>query len=108
MRTVSRANKIYSRKDHPGRLPVCKTKFFAEYVFHPGGPEFVPGTNVRRLRPVQLGEKIQGFFDDEVDALLEALRAEQEAKLLDLMRKGEDVRPRPRVPRKAVDQRERA
>jgi hypothetical protein len=34
----------------------------------------VPGTTIRRLKPVQLGERAIGFFEDEADELLENLR----------------------------------
>jgi hypothetical protein len=93
---------MYSTRGRPGRLPVGKTSFFKNYVFHVGGLEYVPGTKVKRLRAVPLGEKIQGFFDDEIDELLEGLRAEQEAAQLEALRAGEDVRPKQRVPRKAA------
>jgi hypothetical protein len=102
MRTVTRARMMYKTRERSGRLPICKSLFFKNYVYHVGGPEFVPGTKVRRLRPVPLGEKISAFFDDEIDAMIEGLRAEQEAAQLEALAAGEDVRPKQRVPRKVA------
>ena len=56
------------------KIGVGKTKFFEDYRYTPGGEEFVPGTTIRRLKPVQLGERAIGFFEDEADELLENLR----------------------------------
>jgi hypothetical protein len=60
-------------------LPVGATKFDADYVWHSESDPYVPGTNIPRLRPVQLGERAKGFFDDEVAALVEALRLLRDA-----------------------------
>ena len=55
-------------------LGMGKTKFHEDYRYTPGGDEFVPGTTIRRLKPVQLGKRAIGFFEDEIDALRESLR----------------------------------
>ena len=78
---ISRGGDLFNRKDKKGRLGVGKTKFNEDYVYHPDRPdegECVPGTDVPRLKPVPLGEKAIGFFDDEIDALVEGLRAERD------------------------------
>jgi hypothetical protein len=73
-------------------MGVGHSKFWEDFVYHPGGDEYVPGTNkVHRLIPVPLGVRAVGFFDDEVEKLLEGLRAERQAK-----RRGPRPRGRPR------------
>lgn len=69
-----RANKLYGQN---GRLGIGKTKFHEDFV-HKGEDPFVPGTSVPRLKPVNIGPRAIAFFDDEVDALVEGLRAERD------------------------------
>jgi hypothetical protein len=69
---ISRLPDIYGRGN---RIPVGHTEFYKNYVYHPGGDEFIPGTNIPRLRLVALGKRSVGAFDDEVDQMVEALRA---------------------------------
>jgi hypothetical protein len=79
--SISRPSELYNHKGKKGRLGVGKTKFNEDYVYHPDRPdegECVPGTDVPRLKSVPLGEKAIGFFDDEIDALVEALRRERD------------------------------
>jgi hypothetical protein len=57
-----------------GRLGVGKTTFGENYVDRDGSNSSVPGTNIPRLRPVRLGPRAIGFFSDEIDNLIEALR----------------------------------
>jgi hypothetical protein len=67
----------------PGKpLPVRHTKFYKDYVLQAGGDEFIPGTNIPRLRLVPLGGRAVGVFQDELDALLEALRDLRDASPL--------------------------
>jgi hypothetical protein len=62
------------------RIGVKKTKFDKDYVDHgKPGEECIPGTNVKRLRPAPLGPRAIGFFDDEIDDLIEALRKRRDA-----------------------------
>jgi hypothetical protein len=63
-------------------IPVGQTKFLEDYVHNPRGPEeqFIPGTNVPRLKLVKIGPRAVAAFDDEIDALIEALRAERDAR----------------------------
>ena len=63
-----------------GKLPVGRTKFNDDYVYHDAGPEFITGTRIPRLRPVRLGPRAIAFADDEVEAVIEALRRERETR----------------------------
>lgn len=60
-----------------GKLPVGRTKFNDDYVYHEGGPECISGTCIPRLRPVRLGPRAIAFAEDEVEAVIEALRRER-------------------------------
>jgi predicted DNA-binding transcriptional regulator AlpA len=64
------------------KLGVSRVTFYDNYIQHEGGDPFIPGTKVRRLRPaLKLGERARGFPDDEIDAVIEALRAERDGNL---------------------------
>ncbi len=64
-----------------GRVAVGKTKFDEDFVDHGRhGETFIPGTTIRRLRPVRLGPRCIAFPSDEVDALIEALRAHRDRR----------------------------
>jgi hypothetical protein len=72
------STKILRPKDiyGPGNpLPVGHSKFWRDFVYKPGGDEFIPGTKIKRLRLVQLGDRAVGAFSDEVEELIEAYRA---------------------------------
>jgi hypothetical protein len=74
---MSKTNSIMRPADifGPGNpLPIGHTTFWKDYVYQPGGDEFVPGTNIPRLRLVPLGKRAVGAFADEVFELIEALR----------------------------------
>ncbi len=75
---MTRPRRLYGPN---GRLGVGSTKFWADYVYNNdvGGEQFIPGTNVPRLKLAKLGERAVAAFDDEVDALIEGLRAERDA-----------------------------
>jgi hypothetical protein len=76
MSRMLRLKKIYG----PGNpIPVGKTKFYEDIVYHEGGDEFIPGTNIPRLRLANLGGRVRVGFDDEVDAIAEAIRKERTA-----------------------------
>jgi hypothetical protein len=59
-------------------LGVGNTHFYEAYVYR-GDDEFIPGTDVRRLRPVPLGERAVGYFVDEIQALAADLRRWRDA-----------------------------
>jgi hypothetical protein len=56
-----------------GRLPVSKSLGFDDYTLHSEADPFIPGTEIRRLRPVPLGGRAIGFVEAEVDAVVEGL-----------------------------------
>jgi hypothetical protein len=69
-------------KDIHGRgnpLPIGHTRFWKDFVYHPGGEEFIPGTEIPRLRLVQLGKRSVGAFADEVYGIIEALRTARDS-----------------------------
>lgn len=74
------------------RLGCGRTKFDEDYVLKNEDNPFVPNTDnrVKRVRPVPLGERARGFFSDEIDALIAALRALRDATPF--------APPRPAVP----------
>ncbi len=55
------------------KLDVGKSHFHTHFRYAPGH-EFVPGTNIPRLRAVRLGPGSVGYLADEIDGLIEALR----------------------------------
>jgi hypothetical protein len=73
-----RLDEIYGRG---GRLPVGKTSFFEHYAFQEGGPgvQCVTGTTVPKLRLMRIAPRVVVATADEVDALVEALRAARDA-----------------------------
>ena len=80
--SVSRPSALYNRPGRPGRLGASKTTFYARYVYRGrAGEECIPRTNVPRLRLANVGPKITVAIDDEVDALIDALRREREKTL---------------------------
>jgi hypothetical protein len=68
------ANNIERPEVTAARLGIGLSKFTDEFVDHGKGDKLVPGTNIRRLRPLHMGPKRIGFLSDEIDALIEALR----------------------------------
>ena len=67
-------NRIRRPRETWARLGVGRSNFHENYVHKNGGPEHIPGTTIPRLRPIVLGPRARGFLDDEIDALIEALR----------------------------------
>lgn len=71
MGRMLRPSQIYG----PGNpIPVGKTKFYEDIVYHKGGDEFIPGTDIPRLRLANLGTRVRVGFEDEVSAIAEAVR----------------------------------
>jgi hypothetical protein len=86
MTKILRLQELYTHRTKKGelktgRLGISRTTFYENYVKHPGGDEYIPGTEVPRLRLAHIGERAQAAFDDEVDQLIEGLRAERDSKL---------------------------
>jgi len=65
------------------RLGIGKSQFYARFVYREGGETFVAGTKaVPRLKPVPVSERVSGFIDVEVDAVIMAIREERDSGLL--------------------------
>ena len=74
--------KILRSKATQERFGVAKTAFHDNFVWHPGSPDIVAGTKaVPRLRPAMINDKVRGYFEDEVIAVIEGIRAERDAGL---------------------------
>src|ERR1700722_2560407 len=71
--------KIVRSRSAYGRFGVGKTTFEENYVDRGGNNSLIPGTDIPRLRPVRLGPRAIGFFDDELDNIIEALRRMRDA-----------------------------
>ncbi len=72
---------IFRPKAAWARLGVGRSAFYDNFVQQPGGTEIVTGTKaVLRLRPMRINERVRGFPDDELDTLIEAMRAERDAE----------------------------
>jgi hypothetical protein len=67
-------NSILRPKQTALKLGIGRTNLLENFTFKEGGAETVPGTNVRRLRPVRLGLRAVGYVDAEVEGLIEGLR----------------------------------
>jgi hypothetical protein len=64
----------------PGNpIPVGKTAFYGNIVYREGGDEFIPGTNIPRLRLTNITERVRVGFEDEVNALAEAIRRQRDS-----------------------------
>jgi hypothetical protein len=75
------SRRIERKKDAAGRVGVSVTTFTEKFVDRGGGDPFVPGTDgkVKRVRPVAMGERWVGFFSDEIDQMIEEIRALRDA-----------------------------
>jgi hypothetical protein len=71
--------KIVRPKQAMANLGCGHTKFYADYVYHDGGDENVPGTTVPRLRLLRLGPRNSGVLEHEIDALIDGLAALRDA-----------------------------
>jgi hypothetical protein len=54
--------------------------FDTNFVLKDPSDPFVPGTQIPRVRPVALGPRVVGFFAEELDRLVDALRAWRDAQ----------------------------
>ena len=75
-------------KDVFGRgkpIPVGHTKFYQDFVLRDPSDPFIPGTSIPRLRLAKIGPRSSIAFEDEVYALVEALRAMRDAERADVV-----------------------
>jgi hypothetical protein len=79
MTKLLRPSQIFG-KGNP--LPIGKTRFFGEFVFREGGDavQYIPGTNIPRLKLIRLGPRSVAALEDEVEALVEAWRDARDAR----------------------------
>jgi hypothetical protein len=76
MTDVTRLSKLFGPG---GKIPVGRTKGLEDYIYRPGGPKKIPGTNVDRLHLASLGPRAKIAFDDEIDRLKEGIRRQRDA-----------------------------
>ena len=81
MRRILRAKEAWAK------LACGKTKFEEDYRHHSDNDPHVPGTDIARVKPIPLGERLIGFLEHEIDDLIDAL-----AELRDAI--PDDARPR--------------
>jgi hypothetical protein len=56
-----------------------RTKFSNDYSLRDPQDPFIPGTKVKRLRPLRLGPRNVGYLSEEIDALINSLAAQRDA-----------------------------
>jgi len=78
-RSLTRTNLLYNKKGRPGRLAIGRSCFYANFVLRDENDPFIPGTDVPRLRLLQLAANATAAFDNEIDAVIEGLRKWRDA-----------------------------
>jgi hypothetical protein len=76
MSKMLRPHQVYGRGNP---IPVGRSKFYSDLVYHEGGDEFIPGTSIPRLRLTKISDRVAVAFEDEVLAIAEAFRARRDA-----------------------------
>ncbi len=71
MARLLRLPAVYDKQT--GALPVGRTPFYEHYVLRQGGPENIPGTNVRRIPLIALGPKARAADEAEVNRVIRQL-----------------------------------
>jgi hypothetical protein len=76
------ANSILRPKATYTRVGIGRTEFNEKFRLNSADDPYVPGTDgsVRRVRAMPLGERSIGYFDDEIDRLIEELRRWRDRK----------------------------
>jgi hypothetical protein len=85
MAKMVRVNKIYG---HGNAIPVSKARFYGHYVLRSEDDPYIPGTTIRRLRLASIGEHSKVCFEDEINALVEGLRAMRDAVIAEQAERG--------------------
>jgi hypothetical protein len=62
-----------ARPARKGVFDVGRTKCLEDYIERPGASPNIPGTNVPRLRLIDLGPKAKGAADNEIARVIEGL-----------------------------------
>ena len=74
MRRILRAKEAWAK------LGCGKTKFEEDYRHHSDDDPHVPGTDIARVKPIPLGERLIGFLEHEIDELIDALAELRDAR----------------------------
>jgi predicted DNA-binding transcriptional regulator AlpA len=72
------SKRIVRNKGAREMLGIGNSIFYDKYIYR-GSDEFIPGTDVPRLKPVALGDRAVGYFVDEVEAVIAGLRRWRDA-----------------------------
>lgn len=90
-RQIVRINELYrlpAEKDDEGKitkparegiLPFGCSYVYENLILHSDTDPYVPGTKVHRLKLLRLSATAAAAFSDEVDALIEGLRAHRDS-----------------------------
>src|SRR5262245_30754924 len=70
--------RIVREREAHDRLGCGRSKFRRDYVLRDPDDPCIPGTQIKRLRPVPLGVRNHGFLDRELDDLVDAFAAERD------------------------------
>jgi predicted DNA-binding transcriptional regulator AlpA len=79
------------------RLAIGRTKFHSDIVARPGASEHIPGTDVPRLNLVHLGPRFSAAIEDELEEVIEGLRAARRVKPPDVRNDAAPKRKRGRA-----------
>jgi hypothetical protein len=79
VRKLTRLNQLYRTKKREGALPFGRSYIYENILFRSESDPYVPGTKVPRLKPLHLSATAAAVFDDELESLIEALRAHRDA-----------------------------
>ena len=74
MRRILRAKEAWAK------VACGKTKFEEDYRHHSDDDPHVPGTDIARVKPIPLGERLIGFLEHEIDDLIDALAELRDAR----------------------------
>jgi len=95
-RSYEMSKRLVRRHEAIRRLAVGKTKFHSDIVARAGASEHIPGTNVPRLHMVHLGPRISAAIEDELENVIEGLRAARGAKPPEVRNDAAPIRKRGR------------
>jgi hypothetical protein len=73
MARLIRINLLHHSKGRDGLLPVGKSKLHSDYLLKDPDNPLIPGTPVRRLSLIYLGDRTSATTEDEVERLIAEL-----------------------------------
>jgi hypothetical protein len=80
IRSTMMNKRLVRRKECINRLGVGPTKFHSDIVARAGASEHIPGTDIPRLHMVHLGPRTSAAIEDELENVIESLRAARGTK----------------------------